>query len=153
MLLISSGLNASRYTAESMTTNAGHFGHVGLCQLHTVSATYLYAVDKGLRDPIVLHQLIDSAMYMYLLTFSSPDITQATLCILNTDCLQQCRKCETLSSAKVTLLSQKCLDNIWNLLSAKINDHEWQIILGELFGCLWRHAVYCTHLLDQGDRN
>ena len=81
MLPISSGLIASRYMAESMTTNAGHFGYLGLCQLHTVSATYLYAVDKGLRDPIVLHQLIDSAMYMYLLTFSSPDISHRLLCV------------------------------------------------------------------------
>ena len=83
MLSISSGLIASRYIAESMTTNAGHFGHLGLCQLHTVSATYLYAVDKGLCDATLLHQLIDSAMYMYLLTFSSPDITQATLLLLS----------------------------------------------------------------------
>ena len=51
----------SRYIAESITTDAGHFGHVGLCQLHTKqrhtwpkhpasvvidSATYISAHDQ-----------------------------------------------------------------------------------------------------------
>ena len=145
MLSISSGLIASRYTAESKTTNAGHFGHVGLCQLHSFS----HVSVRSWQRPAWRNSLasVDWFCYVYVSTYVQFTwyITQATLCILNTDCLPQCRKCETLSSAKVMLLSQKCLDNIWNLLSAKINDHEWQIILGELFECLWKHAVYCTH--------
>ena len=34
-LSISGELIVSRYVAESITTDAGHFGHVGLCQLRT----------------------------------------------------------------------------------------------------------------------
>ena len=33
--MISGELIASRYVAESITTDAGRFGHVGLCQLRT----------------------------------------------------------------------------------------------------------------------
>ena len=33
--IISGELIVSRYVAESITTDAGHFGHVGLCQLRT----------------------------------------------------------------------------------------------------------------------
>ena len=33
--LIWAELLVSRYVAESITTDAGHFGHVGLCQLHS----------------------------------------------------------------------------------------------------------------------
>ena len=32
---VSDKLIVSRYVAESITTDAGHFGHVGLCQLCT----------------------------------------------------------------------------------------------------------------------
>ena len=35
MLSISGELIVSRYVAESITTGAGHFGHVGLWQLRT----------------------------------------------------------------------------------------------------------------------
>ena len=35
MLMISGKLIVSRYIAESITTDAGCFGHVGLCQLRT----------------------------------------------------------------------------------------------------------------------
>ena len=28
-------LTVSRYVAKSITTDAGHFGHVGLCELRT----------------------------------------------------------------------------------------------------------------------
>ena len=35
MLSILGELIVSRYVAESITTDAGRFGHVGLCQLHT----------------------------------------------------------------------------------------------------------------------
>ena len=45
----------SRYIAESITTDAGHFGHIGLCQLCT---KHLHAVDKGLRGQNALHQLL-----------------------------------------------------------------------------------------------
>ena len=38
------------YVAESITTDAGRFSHVGLCQK--------YAVDKGLRGRNILHQLL-----------------------------------------------------------------------------------------------
>ena len=42
-----SKLIVSRYIAESITTDAGRFGHVGLCQLRTKQVQVLYAVDKG----------------------------------------------------------------------------------------------------------
>ena len=35
MLLILGELIVSRYVAESITTDAGCFGCIGLCQLHT----------------------------------------------------------------------------------------------------------------------
>ena len=35
MLLITGELIMSRYVAESITTDAGRFSHVGLCHLHT----------------------------------------------------------------------------------------------------------------------
>ena len=34
-LSLSGELIVSRYVAETITTDAGRFGHVGLCQLHT----------------------------------------------------------------------------------------------------------------------
>ena len=43
-LLLSGELIVSRYIAESITTDVGRFGHVGLCQLRT---KLLYTVDKG----------------------------------------------------------------------------------------------------------
>ena len=42
-------LIVSRYVTESITTDAGRFGHVGLCQLHI--KTVLYTVDKGIYLP------------------------------------------------------------------------------------------------------
>ena len=59
-------------------TDAGHFGHVGLCQLCTIlynCRTVLYAVDNGLHGQnvsSVASVVIDSATY--LLTISSFDI-------------------------------------------------------------------------------
>ena len=35
IILLSGELIVSRYVAESITTDAGRFGHVGLCQLRT----------------------------------------------------------------------------------------------------------------------
>ena len=43
MLSISDELIVSRYVAESITTDAGRFGYIGLCQLRT--KLVLYAVD------------------------------------------------------------------------------------------------------------
>ena len=34
---VSGKLIVSRYVAESITTDAGRFGHVGLCQLRTIT--------------------------------------------------------------------------------------------------------------------
>ena len=57
ILQIPGELIVSRYVAESITTDTGCFGHVGLCQLCT---------------KLSLTVAIDSATY--LLTISSPDI-------------------------------------------------------------------------------
>ena len=69
-MLISSELIVSRCIAESITTDAGRFGHVGLCQLRTK----LRAVDKGLRGRNVLHHLLLILLCTYLLTISSLSI-------------------------------------------------------------------------------
>ena len=53
----------SRYVAESITTDAGRFDHVGLCQLHTIPANVLQSA------------VIDSATY--LLTISLPDTVES----------------------------------------------------------------------------
>ena len=37
--MVSGELIVSRYVAESITTDAGRFGHIGLCQLRTVLYT------------------------------------------------------------------------------------------------------------------
>ena len=60
-------LTVSRYVAKSITTDAGRFGHVGLCQLRT--CTQLTKAYMAETSCIVV---IDFAMY--LLTVSSPDI-------------------------------------------------------------------------------
>ena len=55
MLSISGELIVSRYVAELLiTTDAGGFGHVGLCRLRIQNS--LVAVDKGLCGRNVLHQ-------------------------------------------------------------------------------------------------
>ena len=56
----------NRYVAESITTDAGRFGHIGFCPL----CTKVYAVDKSLRE-----LLIDSAhscMYIYVMNGVHP---------------------------------------------------------------------------------
>ena len=85
MLSISGEMIVSRCVAESITTDAGRFGHIGLCQLrtklkilqcetsyiakqqiqcllyslfHTAVSLVLYAVDKGLCSRNILHQLL-----------------------------------------------------------------------------------------------
>ena len=55
----------SRYIAESITTDAGHFGHVGLCQTGFVRSWHPSSV------------VIDSATY--LLTIGLPDIDNIAL--------------------------------------------------------------------------
>ena len=55
-------LIVSRYVAELITTDAGCFGHIALCQLHTEQCTVLCAVDKGLHGRNVLHQLTHGAL-------------------------------------------------------------------------------------------
>ena len=57
--------------SESITNDAGRFGHVGLCQLH---AYKMHAVDKGLRGRNVPHQLLLILLCSCLLTISSPNI-------------------------------------------------------------------------------
>ena len=51
---MSGELIMSRYVAESITTDAGHLGHVGLSQLRT-KLFALYAVDKGLLGQAVMY--------------------------------------------------------------------------------------------------
>ena len=51
MLSITGKMIVSRYIAESKTTDAGRFGHIGHCQS-------LYAVDKGLFGQNILHQFL-----------------------------------------------------------------------------------------------
>ena len=64
MLSISDKLIVNRYVAESITTDAGRFGHVVLCQL----CTKLFCMPTWPKPGSVV---IDSARY--LLTISSPD--------------------------------------------------------------------------------
>ena len=61
MLSISGELIVIRYIAESITTDAGRFGHIDFCQLRT----------KLTWPKCPASVVIDSAMY--LLTISSPD--------------------------------------------------------------------------------
>ena len=72
-----------RYIAESITTDAGRFGCIGLCQLCTKQSktTYkvLYAVDKGLCSWNALHQLLLILLHTYLLTISLPDIDKVAV--------------------------------------------------------------------------
>ena len=56
----------SRYVAKSITNDAGRFGHVGLCQLHT---------KLKLKHPASV--VIDSATY--LLMISSPDVNNVAM--------------------------------------------------------------------------
>ena len=67
MLSISGELIVSRYVSESVTTDAGCFGHIGLS---TGYKTVLYAVDKELHmwPKCPASVVIDSATY--LLTIS-----------------------------------------------------------------------------------
>ena len=66
-MYLSGELIVSRYVAESITTDAGRFGHVGLCQLRTKRAWPKHPASV----------VIDSATY--LLTISSPDIDNVTM--------------------------------------------------------------------------
>ena len=70
-------LIASRYVAESMTTDAGCFGHIGLCQLHT-KLLCIYTADKGLHRRHV--RPVAGVYYYsaYLLT-SSPNINNIAM--------------------------------------------------------------------------
>ena len=58
----------SRYIAESITIDAGRFGHVGLCQLCT---------DKDYMAKRPASVVIDSLTY--LLTISSPNIDNVAM--------------------------------------------------------------------------
>ena len=64
MLMISGKLIVSRYIAESITTDAGRFSHVGLCQLRRKL--------KIQQCETSYKVVVGSAMY--LLTISSPNI-------------------------------------------------------------------------------
>ena len=65
MLMISGKLIMSRYIAESITTDAGRFGRVGLCQLRT--KLRIQQCETSYKA------VVGSATY--LLTISSPSIT------------------------------------------------------------------------------
>ena len=47
MLSILGELIVSRYVAESITTDAGHFSYVGLCQLCTKLLTKAYVAETS----------------------------------------------------------------------------------------------------------
>ena len=79
---ISGELIVSRYVAESITTDAGCFSHIGLCQLRT---KLVYKVDKGLRGRNILHQLLlillhtvsandQFALYLYTVTMTKDSL-------------------------------------------------------------------------------
>ena len=53
MVSILGELIVSRYIAESVTTDAGHFSHVGLCQLHTEQFCPQLARPTGLKHPAI----------------------------------------------------------------------------------------------------
>ena len=63
----------SRYVAESITTDAGRFGHVGLCQLRTKFRKKRRVL--WLKRPASV--VIDSAKH--LLTISLPDIDNVAM--------------------------------------------------------------------------
>ena len=63
-------LIVSRYAAESITTDAGRFGHVGLCQLRTKQLCTQLTKAYVAKHPTSV--IIDSAMY--LLMISLPNI-------------------------------------------------------------------------------
>ena len=66
---ISGELIVSRYVAESITTDAGHSSHVGLCQLRTKtvfdSATYLLTISSPVIDNVAmsLYNIIKNKEY------------------------------------------------------------------------------------------
>ena len=60
-------LIVSRYVAESITTDAGRFSHIGFCQLRTKLTTP--------KRPASV--VIDSATYLF--TISSPDIDNVAM--------------------------------------------------------------------------
>ena len=64
----------SRYVAESTTTDAGCFGHVGLCQLHTISSLDIGNVAMSLYYIIqIIHAVkhtkpwMEGREYMHIL--------------------------------------------------------------------------------------
>ena len=70
-------LIVSRYIAESITSDAGRFGRVDLCQLcaKQSKASKLIKAYTWLKHPALV--VIDSATY--LLTISSPDIDNVAM--------------------------------------------------------------------------
>ena len=56
MLSISRELIVSRYVAESITTDAGRFGHVGRCQLRTkLTLHFAICCDYTTSSPLFPH--------------------------------------------------------------------------------------------------
>ena len=84
---MSGELIVSRYVAESIVTDAGRFGHIGLCQLHTnchyvmhnlricVQIVRSWQRSTWLKRPASV--AIDCATY--LLTISSPNIDNVAM--------------------------------------------------------------------------
>ena len=84
--MLSGELIVSRYVAESITTDAGRFGQVGLCQLRTctqLAKAYLAKMwptwPTWPKRPASV--VIDSATY--LLMISSPDIDNVAMSLYN----------------------------------------------------------------------
>ena len=53
MMSISGKLIVSRYIAESITTDAERFGHVGLCRLRTKLFCFVSAHDQFTQQNII----------------------------------------------------------------------------------------------------
>ena len=73
-------LIVSRYVKESITNDAGHFGHVGLCQLRTKlkrTKSFERSWQRPMWPKYPASVVIDSATY--LLTISSPDIDNVAM--------------------------------------------------------------------------
>ena len=69
----------SRYVAESITTDAGPFGHIGLCQLRTKQVQVLYAVDKGPKYQITMYSTFmrDGQLLLEVLSQVCPPVNNS----------------------------------------------------------------------------
>ena len=66
--MVSGELIVSRYVAGSITTDAGRFGHVGLCQLRTKLGLYLLTISSPDIDNVAmsLYDIIGYGMYVHM---------------------------------------------------------------------------------------